>query len=95
MLFRSYHVKELTKAITTGMQTPGLAFIEVRTQCPTNFGRHNKLRSVQDMIEYLRGHAMLRVKYDRLVEEGADIPEGTFTIGELVRRRRPAMGVKQ
>ncbi|SAI88018.1 MULTISPECIES: thiamine pyrophosphate-dependent enzyme [Methanoculleus] len=91
----SYHVKELTKAITTGMQTPGLAFIEVRTQCPTNFGRHNKLRRVPDMIEYLRSHAMLVSKYDRLVREGAEIPEGTFSVGELIRRKRPAMGVKQ
>ncbi|CVK32381.1 2-oxoacid:ferredoxin oxidoreductase subunit beta [Methanoculleus bourgensis] len=91
----SYHVKELTKAITTGMQTPGLAFIEVRTQCPTNFGRHNKLRRVPDMIEYLRSHAMLVSKYDRLLEEGAEIPEGTFSVGELIRRKRPAMGVKQ
>ncbi len=91
----SYHVTELTKAIATGMRTPGLAFIEVRTQCPTNFGRYNRLRTIPDMIEYLKGHSMLLAKYDRLVEEGADIPGGTFTIGELVRRRRPAMGVKQ
>ena len=91
----SYHVKELTKAITTGMQTPGFAFIEVRTQCPTNFGRHNKLRQIPDMIEYLRGHAKHVKKYDRLLEEGKPIPEGTFTVGELARRNRPAMGVRR
>ncbi|MFA7197706.1 MAG: thiamine pyrophosphate-dependent enzyme [Methanoculleus sp.] len=89
----SYHVKELTKAIVTGMQTPGLAFIEVRLQCPTNYGRHNKLRTVPAMIEYLRGNAMLLEKYNRLVAGGKPIPEGTFTVGELVRRNRPAMGV--
>ena len=91
----SYHVKELTKAVITGMQTPGLAFIEVRTQCPTNYGRHNKLRQVSDMIEYLRNHAMLVDKYNRLTAEGRPIPDGTFTVGELVRRNRPAMGVKR
>ncbi|WOX58537.1 thiamine pyrophosphate-dependent enzyme [Methanoculleus receptaculi] len=90
----SYHVTELTKAITTGLQTPGLAFIEVRTQCPTNYGRSNRLREVSDMIEYLRSHAMLVQKYERLIAEGKPIPEGTFTIGELVRRNRPAMGVQ-
>ena len=47
------------------------------------------------MIEYLRSHAMLVSKYDRLLEEGAEIPEGTFSVGELIRRKRPAMGVKQ
>ncbi|HOD86235.1 MAG TPA: thiamine pyrophosphate-dependent enzyme [Methanoculleus sp.] len=90
----SYHVTELTKAIATGLQTPGLAFIEVRTQCPTNYGRSNRLREVSDMIEYLRSHAMLVQKYERLIAEGKPIPEGTFTIGELVRRNRPAMGVQ-
>lgn len=91
----SYHVKELTKAITVGMQTPGLAFIEARTQCPTNYGRHNKLRSVPAMIEHLRSHAMLVAKRDRLIAEGKPIPEGVFTVGELVRRSRPAMGVRR
>jgi len=90
----SYHVKELTKAIATGLQTPGLAFIEVRTQCPTNYGRSNRLREVPDMIEYLRSHAMLVLKYNRLIAEGKPIPEGTFTVGELIRRNRPAMGVR-
>jgi 2-oxoglutarate ferredoxin oxidoreductase subunit beta len=91
----SYHVKELTKAVTTGMQTPGLAFIEVRTQCPTNYGRHNKLRTVSAMVEHIRSHAMLVEKYNRLTAEGKPIPEGTFTVGELVRRSRPAMGVRR
>lgn len=91
----SYHVKELTKAVVTGMQTPGLAFIEVRTQCPTNYGRHNKLRRIPDMIEHLRSHAMLVAKRDRLVEEGKPVPDDIFTVGELVRRSRPAMGVKR
>ncbi|MDI6866583.1 thiamine pyrophosphate-dependent enzyme [Methanoculleus sp.] len=90
----SYHVKELTKAIVEGLQTPGLAFIEVRTQCPTNYGRSNKMREVSDMIEYLRSHAMLVPKYNRLIAEGKPIPEGTFTVGELIRRNRPAMGVR-
>jgi 2-oxoglutarate ferredoxin oxidoreductase subunit beta len=91
----SYHVKELTKAVADGLRTPGLAFIEVRTQCPTNYGRHNKLRSVSAMIEYLRSHAMLVQKHNRLVAEGKPVPDGTFTVGELVRRNRPAMGVKR
>jgi len=90
----SYHVTELTKAIATGLQIPGLAFIEVRTQCPTNYGRSNRLKEVSDMIEYLRSHAMLVQRYERLIAEGKPIPEGTFTIGELVRRNRPAMGVQ-
>ena len=91
----SYHVKELTKAITAGMRTPGFAFIEARTQCPTNYGRHNKLRTVPAMIEHIRSHAMLIEKRDRLVRAGRPVPEDIFTAGELVRRNRPAMGVRR
>lgn len=48
------------------------------------------------MIEHLRSHAILVAKRDRLVAEGKPIPpEGTFTVGELVRRNRPAMGVQR
>ncbi len=91
----SYHVKELVKAIAAGMRTPGLSFVEVMTQCPTNYGRHNRLRRVSDMIEYLRTHALLVQKKERLVQEGKTVPDEMFTVGELVRRNRPAMGVRR
>ncbi|KUG20142.1 2-oxoglutarate oxidoreductase, beta subunit [hydrocarbon metagenome] len=64
------------------------------TQCPTNYGRRNRLRQVSDMIEHLRTHALLVQKRDRLIREGKPIPEGMFVVGELVRRHRPAMGVR-
>jgi len=91
----SYHVKELTAAIRTGLETPGFSFIEAMTQCPTNFGRRNKMRDGASMIEYFKTHALLRQRYDRLREEGALIPDDLFVVGEFVRRKKPAMGVKQ
>jgi 2-oxoglutarate ferredoxin oxidoreductase subunit beta len=89
----SYHVKELTRAIQTGLETPGFSLVEVLTQCPTAYGRRNKLREVSDMIEYLKTHAVLLQKYNRLIAEGKPVPEDMFTVGEFVRRNRPAMGV--
>ncbi|HMK16244.1 MAG TPA: thiamine pyrophosphate-dependent enzyme, partial [Methanomicrobiales archaeon] len=89
----SYHVKELTAAILAGLQTPGFSLVEVLTQCPTAYGRRNKLREVSDMIEYLKTHAILLQKYNRLVAEGKQVPEDMFTVGEFVRRHRPALGV--
>jgi len=91
----SYHVKELREAIKTGLETPGFSLIETLVQCPTNFGRRNKLRNVQDMIDYLRKNAMLVRKYRELTENHRPIPEGTFAVGEFVRRSKPAMGVKE
>ena len=89
----SYHVKELTRAIQTGLETPGFSLIEVLTQCPTAYGRRNKLKDVSATVEYLKDHAILLQKYNRLVQEGKPVPEDMFTVGEFIRRNRPAMGV--
>ena len=91
----SYHVKELTKSVRAGLETPGFSMIEVMTQCPTNYGRRNKFKQVADQIEYMKTHAMLRKKYDMLQEKGEPIPEGAIVIGEFTRRSRPAMGVRR
>jgi len=91
----SYHVKELTRAILAGLRTPGLSFIETMVQCPTNFGRRNKLRQVIDQVEYMKNHTVLRQKLDRLQESGQKIPADVIAIGEFIRRDRPAMGVRE
>ena len=89
----SYHVKELTKAVQTGLETPGFSFIEALTQCPTAYGRRNKLRQVSDMINYLRTNVILIQKTQRMRERGEAVPKDKIPVGEFVRRNRPAMGV--
>jgi 2-oxoglutarate ferredoxin oxidoreductase subunit beta len=92
--YTSYHVKELTLAIRTGLGNPGFSFIEALVQCPTNYGRRNKLRQVSDQIEYFKSHAILAQKAERMREEGQKIPDDMI-IGELARRNRPALGVRK
>jgi 2-oxoglutarate ferredoxin oxidoreductase subunit beta len=91
----SYHVKELEKAVKAGLETPGFSFIEALVQCPTAFGRRNKFKQVTDHVEYLKAHSLLKAKRDRLVAEGKDVPADMFIVGELARRNRPALGVRQ
>jgi 2-oxoglutarate/2-oxoacid ferredoxin oxidoreductase subunit beta len=91
----SYHVKELARAVKTGLEVPGFSFIEAMVQCPTGYGRRNRLREVSDMVEQMRTHAMLIQKRQRLEREGGTIPPDTITVGEFVRRSRPALGVKR
>jgi len=38
---------------------------------------------------------MLVEKYNLLIAEGRPIPDDSFSVGELVRRKRPAMGVRR
>ncbi|HUU76110.1 MAG TPA: thiamine pyrophosphate-dependent enzyme [Methanoregulaceae archaeon] len=91
----SYHVKELTRSIKEGFQTPGFSFIEAMTQCPTNFGRRNKFRQVADQIEYMKTHTALRQKLERMKDSGQEIPPDIIPIGEFARRNRAAMGVRE
>jgi 2-oxoglutarate ferredoxin oxidoreductase subunit beta len=88
----SYHVKELTSAIRAGLETPGFSFIEAAVQCPTGYGRKNRMREPEDMIEFFRTHSMLRQKYERLLAEGKPIPPDIIVVGEFVRRQRPVLG---
>jgi 2-oxoglutarate ferredoxin oxidoreductase subunit beta len=90
----SYHVKELTRAVLAGLETPGLSFIEALVQCPTNYGRRNKFRQVMDQVEYMRTHAMLLQKARHLAEQGEPVPEEMILVGEFARRSRPALGVR-
>ncbi|MCX6694475.1 MAG: thiamine pyrophosphate-dependent enzyme [Methanomicrobiales archaeon] len=89
----TYHVKELTKAVHAGLTHPGLSFIEVFVQCPTNYGRRNRFKQVSDQIEFLKTHSMIRQKAERIRGEGGQVKDGTIEIGEFVKRSRPAMGV--
>jgi 2-oxoglutarate ferredoxin oxidoreductase subunit beta len=91
----SYHVKEMTAAIREGLAVPGFSFIEALVQCPTNYGRRNKFRQVRDQVEYFRTHAMLVQKAARMREGGETIPEDMIVVGEMLRRNRPALGVRR
>ena len=91
----SYHVKELRDAVVTGIQTPGLSFIEVFCQCPTSFGNKNKIGDGIEHANFFRKNAMLLQKAKRMEEEGKEIPPDTFVVGEYVRRSRPVMGGKK
>jgi 2-oxoglutarate ferredoxin oxidoreductase subunit beta len=46
-------------------------------------------------VEYLKTHALLKAKRDRLIEQGEKVPNDAFVVGEFMRRNRPAMGVKE
>jgi 2-oxoglutarate ferredoxin oxidoreductase subunit beta len=88
----SYHVKELTKAIRVGLEVPGFSFIEAMVQCPTGYGRRNKLKEGIDMLEWMRSHSILLQKKERLEREGKTVPPDMMALGEIVRRERPPRG---
>lgn len=82
----AYHVMQLPKYVVKGLQNPGLSFIEVVTQCPTYYGRFNKIGSGVEMMKFQRDNAVS-------VKDAANIlPEemGTrFAVGELYNNPAP------
>jgi 2-oxoglutarate/2-oxoacid ferredoxin oxidoreductase subunit beta len=84
----SYHVVQLTDLMEKAMGHKGYSFIEVVTQCPTNYGRRNPADGVT-------GPAMLRWQKENAisVEEAAGMSEealrGKVVTGVFVDRDRP------
>ncbi len=50
----SFHVAELNSTLKKAVQHKGMAVVEVLTQCPTYFGRKNKMGDQVRMLEYFR-----------------------------------------
>ncbi|ETR72258.1 MAG: 2-oxoglutarate ferredoxin oxidoreductase subunit beta [Candidatus Magnetoglobus multicellularis str. Araruama] len=47
----TYHVKQLTEMIKSAILHDGFSVVEVLSQCPTNFGRRNKIGNAIQMME--------------------------------------------
>ncbi len=50
----AYHVQQLTELIKSGILHEGFSVIEVMSQCPTYFGRKNKLGGAVEMLRQFK-----------------------------------------
>jgi 2-oxoglutarate ferredoxin oxidoreductase subunit beta len=53
-----YHVHQLADIIRQAMIHEGFAVVEVLSQCPTYFGRKNKLGGAVEMMQWFREHTV-------------------------------------
>ncbi len=73
----AFHVKEISNYIKKAVQHKGISVVEVLTQCPTYFGRKNKIGGAVEMLESYRDMtAPLGSK--KLEEDPTLIPRGIF-----------------
>jgi 2-oxoglutarate ferredoxin oxidoreductase subunit beta len=83
------HVHELTKSIKTSLTKKGFNFIEVVAQCPTNFGRRNKMADPAALLEWFKESSVRRDKARAAAVDHVDLNlAGQITIGEFVSRDR-------
>ena len=76
----AFHVQHLTDMIAQGFDNQGFSFIEAVVQCPTAYGRKNKMGSAADMMKDMQESAVMKAAWDKLA---ADKKEDKFPIGLL------------
>jgi 2-oxoglutarate ferredoxin oxidoreductase subunit beta len=52
----TYHVQQMGDVIRQAILHEGFSVVEIMSQCPTYFGRKNKLGSAVDMMEYYKNN---------------------------------------
>jgi len=85
----TYHVKSMTKSIKKALLKDGFSMVEIASQCPTQFGRRNKLGDARGVFEWLKSNSITRSRADTLSEDPLDLNlMGKITVGEFVERNR-------
>jgi len=82
------HREQMKKAITNALRTKGFAFIEAVSQCPTAFGRRIGLKTVGDMLTWLKENSIPFTEAKKMTENEL---VGKIVVGEFVRRRLPTL----
>lgn len=80
------HPLMLSYAIKSGLKNKGFSFVEAISQCPTYFGRKNKMKSPIEMMQWFKEASVFKK-----VAEGMDESqlEGKIVIGEFQNKEGP------
>ena len=71
----------MIKMIEGGMNSNGFSFIEALVQCPTAYGRRNKIGEPAKMMSWMRDNAVMKNAWDKLTDDkkvGDKFPIGLF-----------------
>lgn len=82
----TYHIRMLPNMIVNAIKNQGFSFIDVIAQCPTYFGRKNKLTTAVEMLKYMRDNSITRKE---AATKSTEELEGKIIIGEFVNKQAP------
>jgi 2-oxoglutarate ferredoxin oxidoreductase subunit beta len=91
----TYHVQQLTDILEKAILHKGFSVVEVLSQCPTYFGRKNRLGSATDMMDLFKQNttpigSKAKEKDPTLIERGIfvekDIPEYCTEYDKVIER---------
>ncbi len=95
----SYHVHQLTKILRDAILHEGFSVVEVLSQCPTYFGRKNRLGSAVDMMEQYKNDttpigSKAKKKNPDLIERGIfvqkEMPEYCHEYDKIIEKAMKA-----
>ncbi len=91
----TYHVKQMTDILSEAILHEGFSVVEVLSQCPTYFGRKNRLGSAVDMMEIYKRQttpigSKAKAKNPDLIERGIfiqkEMPEYCNEYEKVIQR---------
>ncbi len=86
----TFDFAEMPELISEAIRHPGFAMVEILSQCPTYFGRLNKLGDAPDMLEYERDHTVVADEEpNQAVEITRQDLVGNLPVGVFRREIRP------
>ena len=60
------HPVQLANAIKAGLQNKGFSFIEAVSQCPTYFGRKNKMKTAVSMMQWMKAESITKRRAEKM-----------------------------
>ncbi|MDR0912861.1 MAG: 2-oxoacid:ferredoxin oxidoreductase subunit beta [Methanobrevibacter sp.] len=89
------HAVPLSISIKTALENPGFSFIEVISQCPTYFGRKNKMKTPVDMIRMFKENSIFKALADKKIQDGNEEELlGKIIIGEYINKSKPELSLE-
>ena len=79
-------VDDMVRSIRDALKNPGFSFVEIVSQCPTYYGRKNKLRTPVDMMAYFKKNTIFTSELPSYTEKELD---GKIVVGEFVNKEKP------
>lgn len=81
-----YHASQLSRLMSQAISHKGFSFVEVVSNCHTQYGRLNREGSAVKMIQWQKEHAVPVSSAQKMTKEEL---EGKFVIGKLFEEIRP------
>jgi 2-oxoglutarate ferredoxin oxidoreductase subunit beta len=84
----TFHAKMIPMMIKNALLKKGFSFVDCIAQCPTYFGRKNKMSTPADMMKWIRDSSVNKKTAETMSESEL---AGKFVIGEFVNKEKPEL----